>query len=87
MYNRGATGVPKGVKMAAELVTEINRLHDLNEQGKFDWRSTPTSLRWLNAIRASPAAAQLGEVTALPALYEDSYDMVEELALVESIGA
>ena len=42
-----ANGVPKTVKMSAEMTTELNRLHGLYVAGKFDAMSTPTTLRHL----------------------------------------
>ena len=46
-----AHGVPARVKMRADKVVELCRLHGLYAQGAFDWQTTMTSLAWLNRLR------------------------------------
>lgn len=58
-------GVPHGVKLQAEMLMEIRRLHDLYTAGEFDWAKTPTTLKWLLALRRTrqiPVAVQSAEV-------------------------
>ena len=50
-----AHGVPAHVRMRADKVAEICRLHDLYARGAFDWRTTPTSLAWMLRLRAKHA--------------------------------
>ena len=50
-----AHGVPVRVKMRADKVVELVRLHGLYAQGAFDWRNTPTSLEWMLRLRAKHA--------------------------------
>jgi hypothetical protein len=45
-----AQGVPKMVKLSADMMVELRRLHDLYTAGKFDWKSTTTTLKWMNAM-------------------------------------
>ena len=44
-------GVPVNVKLAADMTVELTRLNVLYKAGQFNWRSTPTTLRWINAMR------------------------------------
>lgn len=44
-------GVPHGVKLQADMLLEIRRLHTLYTSGSFDWSKTPTTLKWLLALR------------------------------------
>ena len=55
-------GVPQGVRLDSELIAEITRLHALYKAGTFDWRSTPTTLRWL--LKAQMAARNGSTVSA-----------------------
>ena len=55
-----AHGMPARVKMRADKVVELCRLHSLHVQGAFDWHTTPTSLAWMLRLRvkhALPASA------------------------------
>ena len=71
--------------MTAEMTAEISRLHALFNLGKFDWRTTPTNLKWMNAMRGR-------ETSVLSAALESGDDPAgivvceEELALVASMG-
>ena len=49
-------GVPKEVKMKAEMAAEITQLHALHLAGEFDWRLTTTSLSWLGRKQATQAS-------------------------------
>ena len=73
-----ATGVDKKVKMSAEMVAELTRLHNLYKAGQFNWRTTPTTLSWLLKFRSSQAASGLS--------FEVSYDNCAELEYVVSLG-
>ena len=44
-------GVPQGSRLNVDLSTELMRLHALVVLNKFDWKSTPTTLMWLNNMR------------------------------------
>ena len=48
-------GVPANVRMRADKVVELCRLHDLCVRGAFDWRTTPTSLAWMLRLRVRHA--------------------------------
>ena len=61
-----AQGVPANVRMRADKVVEICRLHDLYNEGAFDWRTTPTSLEWMLRLRAKRAASASFEPTLDP---------------------
>ena len=64
-------GVPDGVKLTADFLEEITRLHVLCKAGKFDWKTTQTTLRWL--IREQ-AAAREQTVTAAYGGVEEAED-------------
>ena len=53
-------------------MAEITRLHELYKLGKFDWRSTPTTLRWL--IKEQAAAREHTVTAAYGGVEEDGLD-------------
>jgi hypothetical protein len=59
-----AQGVPKMVKLSADMMVELRRLHDLYKAGKFDWKSTTTTLKWMNAMRRMNATEPVMAATA-----------------------
>ena len=69
-----AHGVPTRVKMRADKVVELCRLHGLYAQGAFDWRTTPTSLAWLLRLRVRLAAAADPNPNLRPDTNSDSTD-------------
>ena len=85
-------GVPKNVKLQAEMLVELRRLHEVYRSGMFDWRNTPTTLRWLLSMRRRLAASPSGPsrpptATALSSevvLGYDSYD--DEVSSVAAAG-
>ena len=60
-----AQGVPKLVKLSADMMVELRRLHELYKAGKFDWRSTTTTLKWMNAMRSTNATEPVMAATAM----------------------
>ena len=78
-----ANGVPKNVKLQADMAAELTRLHGLFVLGQWDWRSTPTTLTWITRMRARSAASG-GLTAALVAEY--GADCEDELQFVASLG-
>ena len=66
----------------AESIAEIARLHVIHKAGKFDWRTTPTKLGWLDRMQKG--------ITTVPVSFADAGcdvdDFEEELRYVASFG-
>jgi hypothetical protein len=69
-------GVPNGVKLEPRFYTEIMRLYELCKAGKFDWRTTPTTIGWLIKEQVKARGEQLS--TAIVALGRVDEDEDEE---------
>ena len=83
-----AFGVPSDSKINVGLAAELARLHELYKAGKWDWRTTPTSIRWLNNMREAPSSMQ---ATGLRADVESAdwsghEGCADELAAMEAMG-
>ena len=76
-------GVPPSAKITVELSTEMTRLHKIFLAGKFDWRTTPTTLRWLNAKRGTPLGSQVAGSSAEVGVVDD---LEEEMLYIGSCG-
>ena len=46
-----AEGVPPGVKLQSDMLSELTRLHQLYKQKQWDGYTTPTTLKWLLVAR------------------------------------
>ena len=78
-----ANGVPSDFRGGnAESIAEIARLHVIHKAGKFDWRTTPTKLGWLDRMQKG--------ITTVPVSFADAGcdvdDFEEELRYVASFG-
>ena len=55
-----ANGVPSDFRGGnAESIAEIARLHVIHKAGKFDWRTTPTKLGWLDRMQKGITTVQV----------------------------
>ena len=74
-------GVPRNVKMSAEVVAEIQRLHQLYLANQFDAITTPTTLNWLLAYRRrqSEVAARVG--AAEVGYVSDEFEYIDSLGV------
>jgi hypothetical protein len=76
-------GVPPGTKISAGFHDELTRLHALQKIGKFDWMTTPTTLRWMESARLRKGASAGSVAASVAGMCED---MEAEMAYAESCG-
>jgi hypothetical protein len=77
-------GVPAGAKIPAGLHDEVSRLHRLHLEGKFDWMTTPTTLRWMDGARLKKGATAKSVAASFADAYGD--EMEAEMAYIHSCG-
>ena len=77
-------GIPAGAKISAGFHDELTRLRALYLAGKFDWMTTPTTLRWMDQARLKKGAASTSVAASFADMCDD--DMAAEMAYAESCG-